>query len=243
MTFLTMTQDVIAELNLSIPGSVTANDDVTKQVTRLINKEGKILARMQSATGGGWPILERRNPFDTVVSQGEYPLPVDFAKILTMTPWNRSQTLQLVGPFTPGEWQQLKSGLRTGTVYTSYRMQRSQSTPTKIFEVDPVPSSVQTLFFEYLSSHWAVDESGTNTSDTLTNDTDESLIDPLIVEMGAIWRFKMAKGEDYSADLAEYEIRRNESFGREFGPRILSITDSQIVGPFDGTVPETGIGQ
>lgn len=243
MTFLAMTQNVIAELNLTVPGSVTSSDDVTKQVTRLINKEGKILARMQSAMGGGWPVLERRYPFDTEDGKGEYPLPVDFAKILTGTPWNRDKTLRMVGPFTPGEWQQLKSGLRTGTVYTSYRMRRSQSGPTKIFEIDPVPNDVQTLFFEYLSSHWAVDESGTNTSDELKNDTDESLIDPLVIEMGAIWRFKMAKGEDYSADLAEYEIRRNESFGREFGPRVLSITKAQDVGPFDGTVPEVGIGQ
>lgn len=148
----------------------------------------------------------------------------------------------MFGPLTTGEWQQLKSGLKTGTIYTSYRIRRSSTLPARRFIIDPPPSEAQTLFFEYLSSYWASDASGTNIKPEMTADDDESLIPDMLLEMGGVWRWKKQKGEDFSADLAEYEIRRDTMFGADHGPRVISTNKSKLIFPYDGDVPETGIG-
>ena len=242
MSYLTVVQNVIDELALNSPTTVSIDDVTTQQVRRLVNKEGKILALMQSVMGGGWSVLERAHEFTTTNGVDEYALPDDVYKILFDTPWDRSRTRRMFGPLTTGEWQQLKSGLKTGTIYTSYRMKRSLSDPKKVFFIDPPPSESQTLFFEYLSNAWATDETGTNLKTELENDTDVSLIPELLLELGTVWRWKKAKGEDYAADLAEYEVRRDTMFGADSGPRIIAMNKSQVIYPLDGDVPETGIG-
>lgn len=243
MSFLSIIQNVAAEIGgISVPTTVSGSNPGLVQIKRLVNKEGQILALMQSPMGGGWTILERDHEFTTTNGVDEYDFPVDFYKTLYDTAWDRSRTRRMWGPLTTSEWQQLKSGLKTGTIYTSYRFKRSNTNPKKVFLIDPPPSEAQTLFFEYMSSHWATDASGTNTKTELEVDDDVSLLPELLLEMGAIWRWRKVKGEDFAADLAEYEVRRDTMFSADSGPRVVSINKPRLIFPYDGDIPETGVG-
>ena len=160
-TILQILQDVSNELGLpAISSVVGSTDTTTKQLFAFAHRIGDdLLSRYE------WPQLIRQNAFTTVASTAVYPVPSDFDRFIPRTFWDRTNNWELIGPLTPQEWQWLKSGSVSSFPRTRFRILRygenasAQTGTPDIYtnfelELDPTPSSADSLVYEYQSGTW-----------------------------------------------------------------------------------------
>lgn len=239
MSLLQIIQDATDELGLPRPAAVVSNTDNTvRALLRYANAEGKALARHKSS----WAELQREHTFSTADGTAEYSLPDDFDRFIDDTAWDRANYWEMRGPLSPQDWQEVKSGLtQTAALRRRWRVKRAASGSAKVFFVDPTPSSVDTLVFEYISSGWCRNAADDTYYSRWNADTDEPLLDAEVMTKGVVWRWKAGRGLEYAIDLAEYEGMRDERAASSSGSKILPIGTTRLVLP-DGIVPETGFG-
>lgn len=239
-TLLAIIVDAVSQIgNIAIPTAVYSNTDETVvRMLALSNREGRDLAR-----AANWTILQKLYTFPTVASTAEYALPSDFDRLLPDTEWNRSTYQPIMGPLGPEQWQVLKSGLiGSGVVGQRYRIYKSESTNSRTFRIDPTPSAVETLAFEYISTNWCASSGGTGQS-AWAADTDVNILDRDLLTLGLIVRFKRAVGLEYASEADEYA----QIFARTKAQDRPSPTISMIPRPgvrlLDvSNVPEMGFG-
>lgn len=146
-TVLSLCQSVAKECGFDAPtGIVGSTDPTAAQLLELLNREGQHLHRRR-----GWTACQYEHLFTTSASQTQYALPDDFSRQIDQTHWNRGTHWPLIGPLTPSEWQQVKSG-----VISSYPRQRYRiwgNSASKLY-IDPTPSTAESLVFEYISYGW-----------------------------------------------------------------------------------------
>jgi hypothetical protein len=71
-------------------------------------------------------------------------------------------------------------------------------------------------------------------------DTDTSVFPESVVTLGMVWRYKRAKGYEYSADQYEYERRVTEAIMRDGAkPRLYTDAPLRVYKPYPPRVPET----
>ena len=114
------------------------------------------------------------------------------------------------------DWQQDKATAINGP-FNSFRL------IADAINFFPVPVAGQQCFFEYISSNWISKNAG-GSSAIWTNDLDVPKLDDQLIVMGTIWRWKNAKGLDYSEDFAKYERRVIDAIGRDAGKPVLNMT-------------------
>lgn len=169
--------------------------------------------------------------------QDTYPLPADYDHMIPQTQWDRGFRWQLLGPLSPQEWQVLKSGLSPTGPRRRYRLIDGA------FVVDPVPYDTNQLVFEYYSTNWVQDLSGTSKRG-FTADTDYFMLDDDAFVMGIIWRFRRAKGLDYDEEKNSWENRIELMKCRQAGERTLPLNASgngiRLLN--SQNVPDTGFG-
>lgn len=239
MSLLQIIQDATDELGLPRPTSViSSTDNTVRALLRYANAEGKALARHK----GSWAELQREYTFNTADGTAEYSLPSDFDRFIDDTAWDRANYWAMRGPLSPQEWQEVKSGLtQTAALRRRWRVKRSASGSAKVFFVDPTPSSVDELVFEYISSGWCRNAADDTYYARWNADTDEPLLDAEVMTKGVVWRWKAGRGLEYAVELAEYEGMRDERAASSHGAKILPIGTTRLALP-DGVIPETGFG-
>lgn len=214
MSLLTIVKNVMdANGWPSIVSSVSASQDQNmRQSFALANASLRHVAFKKP-----WPILLREHEFITVGGQIEYPLPADFHHLVQPSAVNADQYYQVKGSLTPIEW--FKYILNGGVNWPEgYKVDPY----TKTFHVGPVPSAGSRLIFVYVTSMIARDSANIPIL-RYAQDTDESLVDEDLVEMGLTWRWRQKKGLDFSAEMAEYNGTLSQRFAQ-----FLSAGELQI---------------
>lgn len=146
-TVLSLIQDCCRELKLSVPTSVyTSQDKEMQLLLALLNLEGREVASKYV-----WPVLNKEYTFSTSNGVAAYALPADFDYECFSTQWDRSNHWKLRGPLPASEWQQRKSGINTVLPQFGFRVKGASSTP---FYLEPTPTTVNNLVFEYQSTNW-----------------------------------------------------------------------------------------
>lgn len=227
-------------------GDLTGTSTVenVKLYAALINRQGRALRDVKE---GGWTILQRLHTFNTVASTDEYALPSDYVRLINSTVWDRTLLTPAIGPISPLVWQTIKSGLvGTGAYSPRYRIVRSTVAATfeRKFIIDPVPTAVEAMAFEYLSTFWATNSAGSTGKSTISLDTDNCLLDDDLMVMGMIWRWRRALGYEYASSLAEYNERLDQKMADDAPAQGVSLSGSPDTAPFLGypNIPETGFG-
>jgi hypothetical protein len=171
------------------------------------------------------------------IGQEAYLLPSDYDHMIVQTQWDRGFRWQLLGPLDPQEWQVLKSGISPTGPRRRFRLMGNQ------FYIDPIPYDSNQLVFEYYSYNWCQSQQGTG--QTLWQaDTDTYLLDDDTFILGMIWRYRMAKGLDYSDENKMWERSIERFKSRQAGTRNLP-TNAQNTGIrliSNAQVPDTGYG-
>ncbi len=227
MTILSMCQNVADFTGFERPTSVISNTDpIARQLLALAQREGKQLMRVSD-----WAILKKEHTFSTSSGTAAYALPSDFDRLVLETSYNRSDNDILTGPISSSEYQLVNHGMATTGTTEKFRL-KAASNALK-FELDPTPSSTQTIGFEYVSTQFCQSSGGSGQA-VWTADTDTGILDETTMEMGITWRFKSSHGLEFSEDYRQYQLEVRQAIARNGSAPILQLDDARklIVGPY-----------
>ena len=227
MTLLTICQNVADFTGFERPTTVIDNTDpIARQLLAFAQREGKQLMRTHA-----WPILLKEHTFSTSSGTAAYSLPSDFDRLVNETVYNRSENDAFSGPLTPSEYQLLNHGTASSGTTEKFRL-KVASNALK-FEIDPTPSSTQTIGFEYVSNFFCQSSGGSGKA-AWSVDTDTGILDETLIELGLTWRFRQAHGLDYAEDYRQYQLEIRQAISRQGGSPILSMDDAKrlIVSPY-----------
>jgi len=227
MTLLSICQNVADFTGFERPTTVIDNTDpIARQLLALAQREGKQLMRTSD-----WAILKKEHTFSTSSGTAAYALPSDFDRLVLETSYNRSDNDILTGPISSAEYQLVNHGMATTGTTEKFRL-KAASNALK-FELDPTPSSTQTIGFEYVSTQFCQSSGGSGQA-VWTADTDTGILDETTIEMGITWRFKAAHGLDYAEDFRQYQLEVRQAVARNGSAPILQLDDARklIVGPY-----------
>lgn len=231
MSLLTCVQDACDRIGLPRPTVVIGSSDTQiRQFLGLAQQEGKELARR-----GPWQELTKERTFTATATELQTgAIPTDFDRLVEGSFWNRSQDRRVVGPLTPQRWQALQTGLYS-LVWDAFRIRGGDILMT------PAPTAGDTLAFEYITTHWLTNADGSIHRSSWTADDDVGLLDEELMTLGITWRFRKAKGLDYSEEYRTYEQRVERKLSNDGGMGILDLNGDRMDGgggTYDPFVPE-----
>lgn len=234
MNLLSLCQSVAGEAGFDVPTTIAANSDTEAVLLMaMANKTGRLLRYR------AWQVLQKEATILTASGTDNYALPDDYLKLINDTLWDRSNYWQVRGSLSPQDWQAYQSGLIQTTVRKKIRIKGNR------VYVFPTPSvDNEELVYEYVSKNWVTDMNGLNPSERYAADTDVSLINDDVIQLGTLWRYLERRGFAYQEVKDEFERQVDICFGSDVPKPILNLS-----GPISGDytppapiVPITGYG-
>lgn len=208
MTLKTLIND--AQDILSLPTSsvvVSSTDPNVRMLKTLANREGKILARAYP-----WQAITTEQTFTSVAATIQTgAVPTDYDRIINKSMFNRTQQRRCTGPLDPEEWQS-QQALTTSLLTDAFRFRGDD------ILITPTPEAGDTYAYEYVSKNWCQSAGGTG-QDAWAADDDTAKLDEELILLGVIWRFRKARGFDYSEEFNTYEFEVAQAKMRDGGKR------------------------
>jgi hypothetical protein len=198
MNILGIVQEFCKRTGLSVPTlAATSQDDTIIQIVALCNEVVEdILDR------GSWTSFQREAVFTSVAaaSQGALTTLADsgYQSIISETLFDRTQSLRILGPLSPQEWQGLQSIINTQPL-TSFRVQEGN------LQLYPIPPAGRTIAFEYTSNTAIYNAADAEYKTEFTKDTDVFSLPYQLLLKGLRWRWKEEKGFPYAESFRQYE--------------------------------------
>jgi len=221
-TALQIASDAYAELGLGtvsqIVGSTAADGS---QILALLNRAGNEIANQE----GGWPELRGEQIVTLIPGQQSYPFPSDLLAYRPSTGWDRTTHWRLLGPMSDREWQRIRSGIAVASPYQRYRIYGGQ------LQFDPVPTTADTIAFEYISKNWCTAADGTPQA-CFKADTDVPVIDADLILLSFKWRLLAARGFNYTEEKAAFAeaLARRKAQSESAQPLALNRRNPRIGG-------------
>lgn len=237
MTLLTICKNVLAANGWPALSTIASNTDGTaQQIFTLANNELKSLC-----LGFDWPQLESTYNFNTVVGQAVYPFPTDFRAMETHSAYDTAQYYPIRGSVGIAEWNARKNGLLANVSRTALRIVYVAGVPS--FELVPTPDTIRALVISYYSKDFALNNAGASIP-LYTADSDQAKVPEDQVELGLMWRFRRAKGLDFSAELSEYNAMLQTRFAKTVAQADIPIGGTRLLDPYltNGYVRQNGFG-
>lgn len=211
MSLLSICRNATDEVGLRRPIVVIGGTDATSiRCLRYAARVGRELVKMNIDH------LIKEYTFNTTASEDTYTLPADFDHFVPFTHWNRTESRRMY-PIQAEEWQGFKSGLATVSLNDRFRIRGID----RDFLIEPVPTSVETIAFEYVSKNYCKSSGGVGKA-AWSSDTDNSVCDEDIFEMGVIWRLLNRMGQPYAEEKAEYQRALNTMIA-QINPQKVSL--------------------
>lgn len=221
MTLLSLAQSCAIRIGIQSPSTVISNASVeVQELLEFLQEEGRELAKR-----GKWQILTKEFTFATTATETQTNFSVsDLDRFVPDTIWNRSRKLPLFGPLNSKEWQAIKS-LSSSPVTNSFTYRGG------LFLMSPTPSAGENIYGEYISKNFCQATSGGATKSAWSVDTDVGVLDERIMGLGAIVRFKAAKGLDYTTDIAKYETQVQQALEQDKPDSTIDLAGVHRRGP------------
>lgn len=224
MNVLEILQRTAKAVGITAPptGVVASTDPQALQLVELLNQEGRALSSRHS-----WQVLTYEATFTTVATEVQGSLSTiigagqSLRHVVNETMWNRTTKEPVYGPRRAPTWQGYKA-LSFAGPYAEYRIRGDQI----LFQ--PVPAAGETIYFEYVSRSWAVNQAGTTYTASVTADTDEVLLPEEIVLLGLEWRWKRAKGLDHGSVFQDYEFMVADAIARDGSKPVLNLSMGSV---------------
>jgi len=172
-----------------------------------------------------------------VFGKVKYSNPSDYSRSTPSTQWNKTNHWRLMGPSTPQEWQQLKSGYIASGPRTFFRKLAGY------FQIWPMAATNIYLGMEYISSNWALSVALAGKS-TFTADTDTCVFDDRLMIEGLKAEYFSVKGFDSSNFQANYRRELSAAKAADTGFQTLSfagLSADYLIG--FSNIPDSGYGQ
>jgi len=232
---LAVLKQVAGELGLPQPGTIAGISDVQSiQLLSLLNSGGNELLMYYP-----WAQFAKEWKFMTVVDQGDYPLPDDWAYFRDQTQWDRTDHWPLLGPKSPQEWAWLKGSLVAALPRQRYRVADNK------FMIWPIPAastSPSTMEFamEYIQKNWVLQGGDPlKPVDMIVGDGDLLQYNPWLLIKFVKFKFYELKGFDVKGVQTDFMRVYNALTGKDVGGAVLSLSPrytSPYIGPW--SVPD-----
>lgn len=221
-----------------VPSAIASNSDATaQQIFGLANLELQNLSELLN-----WPFLEIEYPFSTVIDQAVYLWPDDFRVMLQQSIFNADEYYELKGSCGIEDWNWRKYGMLGNISRQAFRVQYPLGQPA--IEIAPPPSQSENMIGVYYTKYFARDNTGASIP-LYAQDTDISKIPELYVQMGLMWRFRRAKGLDFSVELAEYNNTIQAQYAKFISQAVVPVGGRRWQDDWpvtNGYVPDHGFG-
>ncbi len=241
MTLLSICKAVTSVCGFAVPVSVQTTEETNVQLIALANEALEDLSEEYN-----WPQLEIEYPINLVGAQDVYEWPSDFRKTEAASLFRSDEYFRVKGSVNIIEWNKRKYGLLGSLSCLAYRTYYSPTTGAAGIQVTPTPDSAGTMVGLYYTNNYASDGAMVPTFKAKYElDTDVSRIPERLVKLGLMWRFRRAKGLDFSAELAQYNSVIAKQFSDRIGPADIVIGRKNYFtndGLTDGYVPDNGFG-
>lgn len=217
MALLQVIQDAMVICGLESPTSAYGSaDPTTAQFVALAQVEGDELSRYHD-----WRNLKVAGVITGDGVTTLWPLPSDFDRLVGgMTFWSEeSPGDQIVGPVLDDELLAMKAML-TDPPEPVWRLIGDD------IEIWPALDNGEIVRYEYRTENWIRDNDGTTGKARWTADTDTSRPPERILTLGVVWRWKQAKGLDYSEAFRSYQFERARAAAKDGGQGIIQIAES-----------------
>jgi hypothetical protein len=230
---LTIVTDACGIIGMPAPSSLLNTTDPQANSLKAMFKSA-----METLAIRNWPVLEREESITVVDGTANYSLPDDFQRIIADTAYDSSDYFRLKGNISNAEFQQL---LTQGNAIGGKRFRIAYSGGL-MFRFAPTPDTGTTVTYVYITNQYLTDSNGIAKT-TITADTDIPLLDPYLIQLDLIWRYKKSRGLDYGEEYREATIQADVRFAQ--------ATNSGTITPFarptdtpltDGYVRESGFG-
>lgn len=229
MTALSIVQDACGRMGLQQPSALFSSlspQDI--QFRTLLNQANRELAR----SGKKWTDLTKEATFTTTAAETQTnAIPSDFLSYLNDTMFDRTENRKLVGPLNPFEWQREKSGPVYTSVYKAFRFRGGS------LLITPTPTAGNTVAYEYIKKYIVLDNTST-AKEKFTADSDTAILDEELLTLSIMWRFRKAKGLDYSEEFRTYELQLDAIAGQDGGAPTLSLSRGLVRRRFAANVKE-----
>ena len=201
MTLLSICQNVADEIGATRPTAVYGSTDQTaKRLFQACKKECEFLVRRYA-----WSALRREATIATVAAQADYALESDFHRMQGETMWDATEYWPMRGSVTPQQWQMIKrSTIARPVNRRRFRLMWDVTTKTRRIFIDPTPSSVATLYYEYVSNQFCQATGGGVLRSAWAADTDVAVLDENLIELGVKYRYLQARGLPYADQEMDY---------------------------------------
>jgi hypothetical protein len=223
-TLLSIIQDACYIVGMPAPSSVvSSNNETPKRMLRLINEEGRSLAREHD-----WSNLKTIETFATHLTDTEQTNqpPSDFDRFSPSTYlWDVAKRRPLIGIVSTNAW--MRQVIDSVSSADRYWIMLNNK-----INISPVSGTADTIMYAYQTKNWVRPVSGSD-KEAFTLDTDTSLLPDELLKLGLIWRWKQAIGTDYSEDIATYGRQKEMSIAADRG-----VGEINMVETFHGEIPE-----
>lgn len=239
MSLLSICRSVTSVCGFPVPVSVQTTDETHVQLVAIANVTLQSLAEEYN-----WPQLEIEYPITLVASQATYEWPSDFRKTEASSLFRTDEYFRVKGSVNIIEWNKRKYGMLGSLACLAYRTYYNPTTGAPGIQVTPTPEASGTMVGLYYTNKY-VDAGGGSFKTSYEVDTDTSRIPERLVQLGMMWRFRRAKGLDFSAELAEYSATISQQFADRKGSADIIIGRKTMFlddGLTDPYVPDHGFG-
>lgn len=224
----------LAELGLPLVQlGVTTSDTTALQSLAMLNALGDELVRVND-----WQFLEKVAGFVGDGTSEQFPMPIDYGRIVNQTQWAVSDARPLLGPDSPQIWAWNKYGIASVGVFYRYRILNNEMT------VFPVPAANAEFAFYYISKNWVQDgEDPSMYKSRVTRETDVPVFDRRLLTSGLKAKLWAQKGFDTSVLQQEFLFALEAEKAQTGGARVINLTGCG--GSFllnQSNVPDTGYG-
>jgi hypothetical protein len=234
-----MCKRVMAEVGWPVPNVIaTSSDSTAQQIFAIANTELGIISEAHN-----WPHLEMEYEFTTVPGQSLYLWPVDFRVQAQQGIFDASQYYHVKGSMNLQDWYRLKEGLLGSLSQLVFRNYVTQAGVQGI-EITPTPTGAQDLVATYYTQMYARTDADVHIPKYMV-DTDVSKVPESYVELGVKWRFRRAKGLDFSVELAEYNSTVRTQYAKYISAAEIPVGGRRINADWpitNGYVPDNGFG-
>ncbi len=236
MSLINVCQNVLAETGWPVLTSIVNNTDGTaRQMLAIANAELAALSEQLN-----WPQLQVEYPFSTVPNQTVYLWPANFRVLAGSSVFNADQYVELKGSTGLQFWELLKYGKLSSLVRPRFKVTYPLGVPG--IEITPPPAGISALVAVYYTKMFVRGADGAE-YERFNSDGDTSIVPERYLELGVKWRFRRAKGMDFSAELAEYNNTVQTQYSKYNATGEITIGGRRAIdGITSGYVRETGFG-
>lgn len=215
MTVLSVIQSAATVIGLEVPSVVfSATSREMVEIQRLVNNSARQILEEYD-----WQRLKKIATITGDGSDEDFALPTDYDRMVKdATLWSSESVFDnLIHVLSSDEWLMLdtQSMMVVGPFWTIYGDQ---------IHIKPARANGELVKYFYVSNY-VVKSTGSSVGDktAFTADDDSFVLDERLLTLNVIWNWKKAKGQDYTAELTDYQEAMSYAVGKDKGSRKIIV--------------------